>query len=108
MHGHDAGAKEARQEKIAEKLPGALETATRRGVQVGIDIHFVFPGKRPGGWEDIACEYNGYCGRDSALFAWLALGGGDKAGSFSIEPLSEPRGFPIDFLIEDEFLAPNH
>jgi hypothetical protein len=106
MHGHDAGAKEACKEKISEELPGALETAKRRGVHVGIDINFVFQGKRPGGWEDIACEYNGYCGRDSALFAWLVLGGGDKAGSFSIEPLSQPRGFPSDFLIEDDVWHP--
>jgi hypothetical protein len=34
------------------------------------------------------------------LSAWLALGG-DKGGTYSIQPLAQARGFPSDFAIED-------
>jgi hypothetical protein len=69
---------------------------------MGIDIFFVFQSKLPSGWVDLPCEYNGYYARDPAFFAWLALGGGDRTGSYSIEPLADPRGLPVDFLMVDE------
>ncbi len=74
---------------------------------MGIDIYFMFQSRQAGAWEDIPCEYNGYYGgRDAALFAWLALGGGGRSDSYSITPLAEPRGFPPDFAIVDKVWHP--
>lgn len=65
---------------------------------MGIDMTFVFQSRQATGWEDIFCELNGYYGgRDPALKAWLGLGGGDRGGSFDIEPLADPRDLPDDF-----------
>lgn len=65
---------------------------------MGIDITFLFQSKQATGWEDIFCELNGYYGgRSPALKAWLGLGGGDRFGSFDIEPLADLRGVPDDF-----------
>ncbi|MFZ6709577.1 hypothetical protein [Undibacterium sp. TC9W] len=70
---------------------------------MGTDITGVFQKNENGRWIDISSEYNE--NRDSALFAWLALGSGDRAGTFFIKPLHELRGFPDDFEIlnNDEF-----
>lgn len=74
---------------------------------MSIDIYFMFQGRQAGKWQDIACEYNGFHGgRDAALFAWLALGGGDERNSYALEPLSRPRGFPDDFTITDQVFHP--
>lgn len=64
---------------------------------MGTDITGVFQKKENGQWNDISSDYNE--DRHSALFAWLALGCGDRAGTFFIQPLQEPRGFPADFEI---------
>ncbi len=74
---------------------------------MGTDIYFMFQSREANGWEDIPCELNGYnSARDRVLFAWLALGGGNKIGSYSIAPLAAPRGFPPDFAIVDKVWHP--
>lgn len=74
---------------------------------MSIDIYFMFQSRQEDGWQDIPCECNGYHGgRDSALVAWLALGGGDERNSYAIPPLSKPRGFPPDFAIVDQVFHP--
>lgn len=74
---------------------------------MSIDIYFMFQGRQAGKWQDIACEYNGFHGgRDAALFAWLALGGGDERNSYALEPLARPRGFPDDFAMVDQVFHP--
>ncbi|MBV8633344.1 MAG: hypothetical protein JO002_02540 [Burkholderiaceae bacterium] len=74
---------------------------------MSIDIYFMFQARRGDSWQDIPCEFNGFHGgRDQALFAWLALGGGDDKNSYSIEPLAKPRGFPEDFALVDQVFHP--
>ena len=80
---------------------------TGDGQGMSIDIYFMFQSRQASGWEDIVCEYNGFhAGRDRALYAWLALGGGDEKNSYVVEPLSKPRGFPDDFTITDQVFHP--
>ncbi len=60
---------------------------------MGCDIHGVFQRKVNDVWEDLKSEYD--CQRDYTLFAILA----DVRNSGHITPISEPRGFPEDFLV---------
>lgn len=71
---------------------------------MGTDIHGIFQRKTDTGWEDVQSNYNQE--RHYALFAWLGnvRNGFGFAGTPThdrIEPLSDCRGFPEDFIVED-------
>lgn len=61
---------------------------------MGCDIHTVFQCKRDDKWIDIPHEFEE--NRQYDLFAWLAGVRG------MIEPICEPRGYPPDFVVQDD------
>lgn len=73
---------------------------------MGTDIHAVFQKQLPDGrWEDVESEYSE--GRHYQLFAVLAgvRNGTGFAGLVTgdpVTPISEPRGLPEDFEIDDD------
>lgn len=71
---------------------------------MGIDIHCVFQAKVADRWVDVASDYKE--DRDYPLYSWLGIGGGDKTGTCTIEPLAPPRGFPADFELVNEAWHP--
>lgn len=71
---------------------------------MGTDVHSIFQKRTPGGWVDIESQYNE--DRHYALFAWI----GNVRNGFGfagipthnrIEPLSDNRGLPGDFIVVD-------
>lgn len=72
---------------------------------MGTDVHVVFQKKTEAGWEDIPHNYEE--NRHYLLFSWLASvrNGRGFAGVATykpIKPISEPRGYPHDFVVEDD------
>lgn len=63
---------------------------------MGCDIHTVFQAKKAGVWQDIENRWDEP--RAYTLFTWLA-GVRDNG---SITPISAPRGFPHDFVVQDD------
>lgn len=73
---------------------------------MGTDVHAVFQKKTPAGWEDIESAYQEE--RHYLLFAWIGnvRNGTGFAGVPThqpIQPLSDNRGYPDDFVVEDDF-----
>lgn len=71
---------------------------------MGTDIHGIFQVKRDGRWYDVQSMFNE--NRHYFLFAWLAgvRNGYGFAGIKTHEPLvplSEPKGYPEDFEVDD-------
>lgn len=71
---------------------------------MGTDIHGIFQAKRDGRWQDVQSTFNE--DRHYFLFAWLAdvRNGYGFAGIKTHEPLvplSEPKGYPEDFEVDD-------
>lgn len=77
---------------------------TLGGRVMGLDIQWVFQRNVDSSWVDIACDYQG--DRDYVLYSWLGLGGGDKMGTCTIEPLAPLRGLPEDFEVVDKLWHP--
>ena len=72
---------------------------------MGTDIHGVFQKRTSNGWEDVESKYEEE--RHYALFAWI----GNVRNGFGfagvpthdlIEPLSDNRGYPDDFEVEED------
>lgn len=77
---------------------------------MGTDIHGVFQKRTPEGWKDIPSEYTQ--DRHYMLFAWLGnvRNGTGFAGVPThdpIKPLSDGRGYPDDFEVDDDDYHPN-
>lgn len=64
---------------------------------MGTDIHTIFQAKQNNEWYDIPHNYNEQ--RHYSLFAWLA---DVRQGNSYIKPISEPRGLPADFQINED------
>lgn len=76
---------------------------------MGTDIHGVWQKKTDAGWEDIASTYEQ--DRHYLLFAWLGnvrngFGFAGVPTHTPITPLSDCRGLPEDFLLNDEEAHP--
>ena len=72
---------------------------------MGCDIHGVFQRRTSDGWEDI--EHRFEMNRDYQLFAVLAgvRYGYGFAGAVTgepVKPVSAPRGFPVDFVVDGD------
>ena len=61
---------------------------------MGFDIHGVFQKKEGDRWVDISSEYNE--DRDLYLYWWLS-----STRTAGLKPLSQPRGFPDDFEVDE-------
>jgi len=72
---------------------------------MGTDIHAVAQAKKDGKWVDVSCNWEQ--NRHYMLFAWLGnvRNGYGFAGVIThapITPLSNKRGFPMDFQVDGE------
>jgi len=72
---------------------------------MGCDIHGIFQAKKNGQWINLVSSYDQ--DRDYALFAWLGnvRNGSGFAGvktHTELEPLTDFRGFPSDFVVDSE------
>jgi hypothetical protein len=77
----------------------------RKGNEMGCDIHAVFQKRTDAGWEDVPTTWDE--GRHYFLFSVLAgvRNGFGFAGTPTydpVKPISEPRGLPADFAMDDE------
>lgn len=75
---------------------------------MGCDVHAVWQAKKEGKWVDVASLWDQ--DRHYFLFSWLAgvRNGYGFAGVPTytpVKPIAEPRGYPEDFDVEDDYHA---